>query len=251
VLHEVEHWRLARTAWAAVRLGAPEATLMVSRRGVRLFAADDPAAPAWWISTTIRWPSAAGGRALVAPPRAIAGALELAGRPRGRYGTSVYYGDSAIYFSGLGGTAAVRGRTVPFGAGESAVPVGDEGLVLDGDYAVAEVALLYLEFMGAVRAAAGPAVELRLAEEPAGAFPRWWLEVAGGGFTRRLPVEVRAPPERAPVAGRYPAKIMRELLIPVYGTLALEFTEPESNPALRARWADYHRSTEFFVAPLS
>jgi len=251
VLREAEHWRLFRTATAAARLGAQTAVLAVSRRGVRLFAADDPAAPAWWISTTIRWPSATAGRALIAPPAAIAGALELAGRPRGRYGTSVYFEDCVVHFSGLGGTAAVRGRTVPFGAGESAVPIGDdEELVLDGDYTIAEVALPYLEFMSAVRAA-GPAVELRLAEEPAGAFSRWRFEVAGGGFTRRLLAEVRAPPERAPVVGRYQARIMRELLIPTYGTLTLEFTEPESSPALRARWADYHRSTEFFVAPLS
>ena len=247
MLHEVEHWRLARTATAAARLGAQTAVLMVSRRGVRLFAADDPAAPAWWISTTIRWPSASAGRALVAPPRAIAGALELAGRPRGRYGTHIYFGTGAVHFSGLGGAAAVRGHTIQFGAGDGAIPVSDdEELVLDGDYAVAEVSLSFFEFMGAVRAA-GPAVELRLAREPPGAFPGWRFEANG----RPLQAEVRAPPERAPVAGRYPARIMRELLIPTYGALTLEFTEPPERPALRARWAEYHRSTEFFMAPLA
>jgi hypothetical protein len=66
-----------------------------------------------------------------------------------------------------------------------------------------------------------------------------------------LSVDVGVRPERGPVVGRYPVTIIRELLIPTYGTLTLEFTEPESNPALHARWADYHRSTEFFIASLA
>jgi len=68
VLHEVEYWRLMKAAWAAARLGANEAVLMVSSSGARLFAADDLMSPGWWVDTAIRWPSAAAGRALLHTP---------------------------------------------------------------------------------------------------------------------------------------------------------------------------------------
>jgi len=255
VLRPLECWSLIWAAEVAARLGAPEAVLMASRRGARLFSANDLWSPAWWISTTIRRPEAAGGHAAIAPPAAIVRALRGACALRGRGGTLLSYGAGAFHVVGPAAATEVHGRIIQFRAG-SAIPVSeDEELDVDAEDLAAEARLHYLELAGTVNAMVAVtspprAVELRLVRSP-GLLSEWWLEVAGDGLARRLPVEVRMLPERDAVVGRYPAAMLNALLsIPIWNDIAVEFAGPADLPALRVRWEERNRRTEFQLAPL-
>jgi hypothetical protein len=261
VLHEVEHWRLFKTAEAAVRLGAPEAVLEVSRRGARLFSANDLWSPAWWISTTIRWPFAAPGRAIVTSPEDIVKALDMAGRPRGRYGTYVYYNDNSIVFRGLLGEGSINAYNIKFKTGDDDIHINSEERLIIGVYdTVAEIMMKraqYLSLKGVVRVIPRSDVELRLTRDGRG----WWLLVAASDIWYsnpgapgaqktfyRIPVDVKISPD-SEIVSRYPAKILNELLLPIIDDLTIEFSD-ETSPALHVRWSEYHRSTEFFITPV-
>ncbi|MFP3138412.1 MAG: hypothetical protein RXS42_09410, partial [Nitrososphaeria archaeon] len=149
----------------------------------------------------------------------------------------------------------VHGRIIQFRAG-SAIPVSeDEELDVDAEDLAAEARLHYLELAGTVNAMVAVtspprAVELRLVRSP-GLLSEWWLEVAGDGLARHLPVEVRMLPERDAVVGRYPAAMLNALLsIPIWNDIEVEFTGPADLPALRVRWEERNRRTEFQLAPL-
>jgi len=245
VLHDVECGRLAKVARAAVRLGAPEATLVVSRYGARLFAADDPAAPAWWLDAMFGQPSATAGRALVAPPAAIVMALQRVGPGDVR----VAAGPGAVRLEGRSVVAEIRSRVVPFGAGERKIPISNAWFDAGPARVVAAASLPWSLLATAVDVAAprrAPDVQLRLARGPR----EWVLEVAGDALLHRVPVVVGVPPERVPLVGRYPAAVLGKLLaIAIDEPLTLEFAEPADAPALRARWVEADWSVEFFVAP--
>jgi len=248
VLRRTEHWILMKAAWAAARLRAPDAVLMVSWRGVRLFAADDLAAPAWWLDVRIRDPAAAPGRALIAPSAEIYGAL---GATWGRGGTRVAAGPGAVRFEGRSAAAEVAGRVVDFGVGTHGIPAGGNGVLdVDAGYpaAVAVVSSSLAADVAAV-AARSDAVDLRLARDDRG----WWLEVAGDGRVRRLPAGMVLLPPGDTVAGRYSATVLAELLsLSGLADLTVGFVEPAARPALRVGWEEAARRTrvEAFAAPL-
>ncbi|MFP3264188.1 MAG: hypothetical protein RXQ62_07225, partial [Nitrososphaeria archaeon] len=123
VLRRVEHWVVMRAAWAAARLRAPDAVLMVSRRGVRFFATDSLAAPAWWLSVAVRDPAAAPGRAVMAPAADFWGALRMT-LWRGRGGNHIAVGPGAVHFDSPAAAVEVHGRAVDFGVG-AGIPVGE------------------------------------------------------------------------------------------------------------------------------
>jgi hypothetical protein len=248
VLHEVAYGRLAKAARAAIRLGAPAVVLEVSSSGIRFFAADDPAAPVWWVDAMFGQPFAAAGRALIAPPQKVAEALQHAvGSNMGDVRISLEGG--AVRFAGPSRTVTVRGRMAPFGAGERRIPNGSAWFNASTDRVVAAASLPYTLLAVAMDAAAprvAPTVQLRLGRGPR----EWHLEVAGDTLLHRVPVVVGVPPERVPVVGRYPAAVLGKLmLISIDELLTLEFTEPADAPALRARWVDSEWSIEFRVAP--
>jgi len=251
-LHDVEYGRLAKAARAASRLGAPEATLMVSSSGARLFAADGLVSPRWWLDAIFGQPFATAGRALIAPPQKVAEALQRAvGESAGDVFISLEGG--AVRFAGPGRTVTVRGRVAPFGAGERRIPI-NENMWFDvsTDRVVAAASLPYTLLAVAMDAAAPRVmsnVQLRLGRRP-GPRGEWVLEVAGDALLHRVPVVVGVRPERVPVVGRYPAAVLGKLmLISIDELLTLEFTEPADAPALRARWVDSEWSIEFRVAP--
>jgi len=248
VLRRSEHWILMRAAWAAARLGAPDMVLMISRRGVRLFAADDLVSPRWWLNIMVRDPAAADGRALVAPPSEVWEALRATW---GRGGTRVSAGPATVRLEGRSAAAEVRDYTIPFTAGDGAVPVG-EGEMLDADAgypaALAVVSSSLAADVAAV-AARSDAVELRLARDDRG----WWLTVAGDGRARRLPAGMLLLPPGDAVAGRYPAAVLAELLsLSGLADLSVGFVEPAARPALRVGWEEPARRArvETFAAPL-
>jgi len=248
VLRRSEHWILMRAAWAAARLRAPDAVLVVSRRGVRLFSTNDLAAPAWWVNVTVREPAAAPGRALIAPPAEVWEALRATW---GRGGTSIAVGPGMVHFTGRSAAAEVRGHIVPFGAGDG-IPVSeDEELELDSDYPAAiAVASFSLAADVAAVAARSDAVELQLARDDRG----WWLEVTGDGRARHLPVGMVLLPPGDVAAGRYPAAVLAELLsLSELTDLSVEFVEPAARPALRVSWegAAPRVRVEAFAAPLT
>jgi len=235
-----------KAAWAAARLGASDTVLMISRRGVWLFAADSLAAPAWWVNVAVREPEAASSRALVAPPAEVWEALRATW---GRGGTRVSAGPGTVSFEGRSAATEVRGSAVQFGAG-GGIPVGEgEELVL-GDYdpaAIADVSLTLAADVAAV-AARSDAVELRLVRDDRG----WWLEVGGDGRVRRLPAGMVLLPPGDTVAGRYSATVLAELLsLSGLADLTVGFVEPATRPALRVGWEEAARRTrvEAFAAP--
>jgi len=238
-----------RAAWAAARLRAPEAVLMISRRGVRLFAADSLAAPAWWVNVAVREPEAADGRALIAPPAEVWEALRATWW-RGRGGNRVVAGPGAVRFESPRAAAEAHGRVVDFRAG-AGIPVSeDEELEVDDYYpaAVANVSSTLVADVAAV-AARSDAVELRLTYDDRG----WWVEVAGDGRVRRLPAGMVLLPPGDAVAGRYPAAVLAELLsLSGLADLTVGFVEPAARPALRVGWEEHARRArvEAFVAPL-
>ena len=246
MLRRAEHWILMRAAEAAARLRAPEAVLAVSRRGVRLFAADDPAAPAWWLSVAVREPEAAGGRAVAAPPAEVWGALRATW---GRAGTRAEAGPGAVRLEGRSAAAEIRGRAVGFGAG-AGIPAGGGGELVLGDHgpaAVADAPPALAADVAAV-AARSDAVELRFARDGRG----WWIEVGGDGRVRRTPARMLLLPPGDAVAGRYPAPVLAELLsLSGLADLTVELTEPPGRPAFRAGWdaAAPRARVEVFSAP--
>jgi len=251
VLRRAEYWRLMKAVLTAVRLGAPAAVLEVSSSGIRFFAADDLRSPSWWLDAMFGQPFAAAGRALVAPPKAIAEALQQV--VGSNTGVRFLLEGGAVSFTGPSRTVAIHARMVPFGAGGGAVPV-NKNMWFDvsTDRIVAVASLPYTLLMVAMNIAAPHIisnVQLRLGRRPE---PRgeWVLEVVGDVLRHHVPVVVGVRPERVPVVGRYPAAVLNKLLmIAIDELLTLEFTEPESNPALRARWVDSDWSVEFRVAP--
>jgi len=251
VLRRVEHWVLMRAAWAAARLRAPDAVLMVSRRGVRFFATDSLAAPAWWLSVTVRDPAAARGRAVMAPAADFWGALRATWW-RGRGGNRVSVVPGAVRFDSPAAAVEVRGRAVDFGSG-SGIPISEgEELELGDHYplAVADAPSTISAYVAAV-AARSDAVELRFTRDDRG----WWLAVGGDGEVRRAPARMLLLPPSDAVIGRYPAAVVAELLSLVeLAEPTIELTEPPERPALRAAWehsATSRARVEFFVAPLA
>jgi hypothetical protein len=237
-------------AWAAARLRAPDAVFMVSRRGVRFFATDSFAAPAWWLSVTVRDPAAAQGRAVMAPAADFWGALRATWW-RGRGGNHVSVVPGAVHFGGQVAAVEVRGHVVDFGPG-SGIPVSEgEELELGDHYplAVADAPSTISADAAAV-AARSDAVELRFTREADG----WWLEVAGDGEVRRAPTRMLLLPPSDAVIGRYPAAVVAELLsLLELAEPTVELTEPPERPALRAAWehsATRRARVEFFVAPV-
>ncbi|MFP3209107.1 MAG: hypothetical protein RXR82_05335 [Nitrososphaeria archaeon] len=251
VLRRAEHWVVMKAAWAAARLRAPDAVFMVSRRGVRLFATDSFTAPAWWLSVTVREPTAAPGRAVVAPAADLFKALRATWW-RGRGGNHIAVGPGAVRFGGQVAAVEVRGRAVDFDVG-AGIPVGEgEELVLDDYYpiAVADAPSTISADVAAV-AARSDIVELRFTRDDRG----WWLEVGGDGEVRRAPARMLMLPPSDGVIGRYPAAVVAELLsLLELAEPTIELTEPPERPALRAAWeatATRRAHVEFFVAPLA
>ncbi|MFP3209377.1 MAG: hypothetical protein RXR82_06755 [Nitrososphaeria archaeon] len=251
VLRRVEHWVVMRAAWAAARLRAPDAVLMVSRRGVRFFATDSLAAPAWWLSVAVRDPAAAPGRAVMAPAADFWGALRMT-LWRGRGGNHIAVGPGAVHFDSPAAAVEVHGRAVDFGVG-AGIPVGEGEELEVGDYypvAVADAPSTISADAAAV-AARSDAVELRFTRDDRG----WWLEVGGDGEVRRAPARMLLLPPNDGVIGRYPAAVVAELLsLLELAEPTVELTEPPERPALRAGWehsATSRARVEFFVAPLA
>ena len=249
-LRRTEHWVLMKAAWAAARLRAPDAVLMISRRGIRFFSTNDLAAPAWWLSVTVRDPAAAPGRAVIAPAADFWRALRATWW-RGRGGNHVTVVPGAVRFEARGREAEVRGHTIQFEAGDGGIPLGeDEELELDADYptAVADVSSTLAADVAAV-AARSDVVELHLARDAQG----WWLAVGGDGEVRRLPARMLLSPPSDAVMGWYPADVVAELLsLSELADLTVELTEPPERPALRVGWEGVARRArvEAFAAPL-
>ena len=248
VLRRAEHWVVMKAAWVAARLRAPDAVLMISRRGVRLFSANDLAAPAWWLNVTVREPTAAPGHALIAPPAEVWEALRATW---GRAGTHVAAGPGAVRFEGRSAATEVHGRAVPFGAGTRGIPAGGNGVLdVNTGYpaAVASVSSTLAADVAAV-AARSDTVELRLVRDGRG----WWIEAAGDGRVRRLPAEMVLLPSDDVIVGHYPAGVLAELLsFSELADLTVEFVEPVERPAIRVGWEEHARRirVEAFVAPL-
>jgi len=244
VIRPAEHGALEEGVWVAGRAGAPDAVLMISPGGARLFAADDLTAPAWWFSVTVRDPVAAPGRAIVAPPAEIYGALATA---RGRGGVRVEAWSDIIRFEGPSHSAEVRGRVVDYDVG-AGIPVSDEDELEVGDYCAVATAAVPPTIAADVAAIAPSAkvVELGLV-----AARGWWVGLVGdSGRARVLPAEVAARPRRTAVAGRYPAGILDALLsMAGPGDLTVELLEPAARPSLHVRWEPTQRErVEFFIA---
>jgi hypothetical protein len=247
-LQRTEHLILMREAWAAACLGAPEAVLMISRRGIRFFAADSFASPAWWVDVRIRDPAATRGRALIARPAELAAAL-WATWWRARGGSRIIPGPGAVHFEAHGRVAEVRCRVVDFGPGAGIIISDDEEFEV-GDYypiAVAEAPSTIAADIAAV-AARYAGVELLLTREADG----WLLEVTGDNWVRRAPVRMSMIPPHHCVVGWYRAMVLAELLsMAGPGDLTVELTEPWERPALHAHWDVARRiHVEAFVAPL-
>jgi hypothetical protein len=240
-----------KAAWAAARLRAPDAVLMISRRGVRFFAADDLVAPAWWLSVAVRDPAAARGRAVVAPAADFFKALRATWW-RGRGGNHVTVGPGAVRFESPAAVAEAHGRAVDFRPG-SGVPVGEDEELELGDYYPAAVAEVWSTISADVAAVAArsDAAELRFTYDERG----WWLEVAGDGEVRRAPAQMLLLPPSDAVIGRYPAAVLAELLsLLELAEPTIELTEPPERPALYVSWeatAAKRARAEFFVAPLA
>lgn len=251
VLHWTEYQRLEKAVRRAVRLGAPAAVLEVSSSGIRFFAADDPTAPAWWLDAMFGQPFATAGRALIASPQKVVEALQRAVGERAG-DVRVLPGSGAVRFAGPSGTATMRARAVPYGAGERRIPARDAWFNVNADRIAAAASLTYALLVGAVNVAAprrAPDVWLRLARGP-GPRGEWVLEVAGDVLRHPVPVVVGVPPKSVPVVGRYPFALLNGLLtLSIDGPLMLEFTEPVERPALRVRWVEADWSVEFRVAP--
>jgi hypothetical protein len=238
-----------KAVWAAARLRAPDAVFMVSRRGIRLFTADDLMSPAWWFSVAVRDPAAAPGRAVIAPAADFWGALRMT-LWRGRGGNHITVGPGAVHFESPAAAAEVRGGVVDFGVG-AGIPVGEGEELEVGDYYPLAVADVWstLSADAAAVAARSDIVELRFTHEADG----WWLEVGGDGEVRRAPARMLMLPPNDAVIGRYPAAVLAELLsLLELAEPTVELTEPPERPALRAGWE--HSTTsrarvEFFVAP--
>jgi hypothetical protein len=240
-----------KAAWAAARLRAPDAVLMISRRGVRFFAADDLVAPAWWLSVAVRDPAAARGRAVVAPAADFWRALRATWW-RGRGGNRVSVVLGAVRFGSPAAAVEVRGGAVDFGAG-AGIPISeDDELMLDDYYPVAVAdAPSTISAYAAAAAARSDVAELRFARDDRG----WWLEVAGDGEVRRAPAQMLLLPPSDAVIGRYPAAVLAELLsLLELAEPTIELTEPPERPALYVSWeatAAKRARAEFFVAPLA
>ena len=249
MLRGAEHGALERGAWAAGRAGAPDVVLMVSPGGARLFAANDLWSPAWWFSVTVRDPTTAPGRAVVAPPHEVYAALATArGTARGRGAIRVEAWSDVVHFEGPRHAAEVRGHVVDFDVG-AGIPVGEDDELEVGDYCTVAVAAVPPTLAADVAAIApsSKTVELGLV-----AARGWWLGLIGdNGRARVLPAEVAERPRRGAVVGRYPATVLDALLsVAGPGDITLEFAEPWERPALRAAWEPAQRvRAEFFVAP--
>jgi len=247
VLRRSEHWVLMKAARAAAQLRAQTAVLMLSRHGIRFFAADDPTSPAWWVDVAVRDPAAAPGRAVIARPAELAAAL-WATWWRGRGGARIIPGPGAAQFEARGRVAEIRGHIVDFGPG-AGVPISEGEELEVGDYYPVAVAEVPSTLAADVAAAAAryAAVELLLTNDD-----QWQLEVTGDNWIRRTPVKMLMLPPYHTVVGWYRAMILAELFsITKLADLTLEFTEPLELPALRAHWDAARRvRVEAFVAPL-
>ena len=249
VLRGAEHGALERGVWAAGRAGAPDVVLMVSPGGARLFAANDLWSPSWWLSVTVRDPTAAPGRAVVAPPHEVWGALATArGTARGRGAIRVAAWSDVMQFEGPRHFAEIRAHTIDFDVG-AGVPISEDDEFEVGDYCAVAVAAVPQTLAADVAAIApsSKTVELGLV-----AARGWWLGLVGdNGRARVLPAEVAERPRRDAVVGRYPAAMLDALLsVAGPGDITVEFTEPVERPALHVSWEPAQRArAEFFVAP--
>jgi len=247
--------RLVEVADAAARLGAPEAVLETLPYRIHFFAADDLRSPNWWLDVEV---ARAGGRiihnryAIVAPPGAIRDALRLAGAPEGQRYVHGMYGSNYVVLVGPDGEGVARGRVVPLRGSESAVDVDLDPV--DGTVAAARVDID--SFKSAVLGSRGGHIELRVVGEPGAG---WGVYVVGErGAPARLWADVTAGPERGQLVGRYPAAVLRELLLLDYLTsvknvfeqILVRFTDSADSPVLRARWHISVESVSFGVASL-
>ena len=240
-LDPLEYIEFQAAAGVALRLGAPEAVVGVSRRGAAVLVAGGPGAPEWWYRAAAGDPEAAPERAVGVPPAALATALAHAGAPARGRGVRVEIVDGAVRFDGPNGAAEVRGAP----AEAAAAPAGCGP-------AVAEFRVPLPELAAAVRYLPGEEVELHLVGEPGEA--EWELRVVTerGDVAARLAVRPLRPGLRA--VARYDAGVLNALLsASKLQRTTLRFEGPPDAPALRA--PEYGvflgRLAEFCARPLA
>jgi hypothetical protein len=234
-LHSPEYRYLLNAANIVTLLGAQTAELGVTGRGVEFFAMKTFDVPKWRFLAVVGRPRPAPGRAIVAHPGKIAGALHIAGAPEPQHYsyTDVYFGNGVARFVGPDGTAEISGRITAAGSGRSAIPRGVEPLaemIVDRYYLVSGVLLA----LG--RGYYGAYTELKLTKEP---DDRWKLHVltdAGDDYSFFI-AKMYRPPE-VQFRGLYKAWTLSELLMLLGNYVKLEFLGSVDEPALYASWDD-------------
>jgi len=246
-LRPAEYQYLANAADLVARLGARTAVLEETQRGTELFAWT-LTPPRWRFHTTIGWPRSAPGRALVAHPWKIAGALHVVGSPSSRHflGVRIEYGDGIARFVGPDEIVDVHGRVTAARGGRSAVP--------EGATPLAEVDARRDYFIDGVLLALARGFHAEVKLSPVEG-DRWKIHVISAAnddydfFAAKL---LRAP--EAPFRGLYKAWTLSELLLPLGEYVQLGFLGSAKHPALHASWdgtlRDYGSvpvATEFYL----
>jgi hypothetical protein len=233
ILRSPEYRYLLNAANIVTLLGAQTAELGVTGRGVELFAMKTFDIPKWRFLTVVGRPRPAPGRAIVAHPGKITGALHVTGAPERHSGIHIHFGDGTARFVGPGGTAEISGRVIVVGSGKSLIPRGVEPLAemfVDRYYLVSGVLLA----LG--RGYYGAYAELKLTKEP---DDRWKLHVltdAGDDYSFFV-AKMYRPPE-VQFRGLYKAWTLSELLMLLGNYVKLEFLGSVDEPALYASWDD-------------
>lgn len=237
-LHSPEYRYLLNAANIVTLLGAQTAELGMTDRGVELFAMKTFDIPKWRFLTVVGRPRPAPGRAIVAHPGKIAGALHVAGAP-GRSGIHVRFGDGTTRFVGPGGTAEISGRVTAAGSGRSVIPRGVEPLaemVVDRYYLVGGVLLA----LG--RGYYGAYAELKLTKEPDDRWKLHVLSIADDDYNFFV-AKINNPP-KAPFRGLYKAWTLSELLMLLGNYIELKFLGNVDGPALYASWDETLRGED-------